>query len=342
MKRLLNTLFVSTQGAYLWKDGESVVVSVDRDERLRVPVCSLGSIVCFGNVLCSPFLLGHCARNGVTVSFLTRNGRFLARVQGPVAGNVLLRREQYRRADDPAASAALARAMVLGKLANARTSLQRHLRDHGEDGADAVRSAVLRFGGHARRLASCADVASVRGIEGEAAREYFAAFDHLVLAHKDRFFLRERTRRPPMDNMNALLSFLYTLLVHDCVGALEGVGLDPQVGFLHSDRPGRPGLALDMMEEFRPVLADRMALTLVNRQQVKPGGFRTTGSGAVEMDEPTRKEVVTAWQKRKQDDLTHPFLGETVPVGLLPHAQALLLARHLRGDLDAYPPFASK
>ena len=343
MKPLLNTLFVTTQGAYLSKDGESVVVSVEREERLRVPVHNLGGVVCFGNVMCSPFLLGHCAENGVAVSFLTENGRFLVRVQGGVSGNVLLRREQYRRADDPAASSRLARAIVIGKAANARTVLQRAARDHADKGAiDPIEGGVGRLGRILDDLRRERPLEEVRGIEGDAARTYFEVFDGLVTAQKEAFFFRERSRRPPMDNLNALLSFVYTLLVHDCIGALEAVGLDPQVGFLHRERPGRPSLALDLMEEFRPFLADRLVLSLVNLRQVQGSGFRKSESGAVEMADDTRKAVVIAWQKRKQEEIRHPFVDESMAVGLLPYMQALLMARHLRGDLDGYPPFLWK
>ncbi len=320
-----------------------MVVSVEREERLRVPVHNLGGLVCFGNVMCSPFLLGHCAENGVAVSFLTENGRFLARVQGGVSGNVLLRREQYRRADDPAASARLARSMVIGKAGNARTVLQRAARDHADkDDIAPIDGAVGRLGRILDALREERPLEEVRGHEGDAARIYFDVFDTLVTAQKEDFFFRERSRRPPMDNLNALLSFVYTLLVHDCVGALEAVGLDPQVGFLHRERPGRPSLALDLMEEFRPFLADRLALSLVNLRQVQGAGFRKSESGAVEMTDDTRKTVVIAWQKRKQEEIRHPFLDENMAVGLLPHMQALLMARHLRGDLDGYPPFLWK
>ncbi len=343
MKHLLNTLFVTTQGAYLNKDGECVVVTVEQQERLRVPVHHLGGLICFGNVMCSPFLLGHCAENGVAVSFLSEHGRFLARVQGPVSGNVLLRREQYRRADDSAASAKIARAWVIGKTANARTVLLRAARDHGDKpGAETLGAAARRLGAIVGALGADQGLEEIRGMEGDAAREYFGAFNAMITVQKEDFFFRERSRRPPMDNMNALLSFLYTLLVHDCIGALECVGLDPQVGFLHRERPGRPSLALDLMEEFRPVLADRLALSLVNLRQLQGRDFRRTDSGAVEMKDDARKTVLMEWQKRKQEEIRHPFLEETVAVGLLPYVQALLLARHLRGDLDGYPPFLWK
>lgn len=343
MKHLLNTLFVTTQGAYLRKDGECVVVEVEKQDRLRVPVHNLGGVVCFGNVMCSPFLLGHCAENGLAVSFLTEHGRFLARVQGGVSGNVLLRREQYRRADDPVLSAHMAQAFVIGKTANARTVLQRALRDHGDkEGAAALENAVMRFGRVLDELKDERPLEELRGREGDAARTYFEVFDALITVQRESFGFRERSRRPPLDNINALLSFLYTMLAHDCVGALEAVGLDPQVGFLHRERPGRPSLALDLMEEFRPCLADRVVLSLVNLRQVQANGFKRSESGAVEMDDETRKTVLMAWQKRKQEEIRHPFLDETMPVGLLPYAQALLLSRHLRGDLDGYPPLIWK
>ncbi|MFW0859344.1 MAG: type I-C CRISPR-associated endonuclease Cas1c [Dehalococcoidia bacterium] len=340
MKRLLNTLYVTTQGSYLAREGETVLVRVGGETKLRLPVHTLGSIVCFGQVSCSPPLMGLCAERNVAISFLSERGRFFARVEGPVSGNVLLRREQYRRADDPEVSAELARAMVIAKIANCRTVLLRAARDRPEDeGAGKLSEAADRLAQHLKSLENPVPLDTVRGKEGDAARRYFDVFDHLITSQKESFFFHERSRRPPLDNMNALLSFLYTLLVHDVAAALEGVGLDPAVGYLHRDRPGRPGLALDIMEEFRPYLADRLALSLVNRQQIKGKGFRRTETGAVLMDDATRKEVLVAYQKRKQEEIQHPFLGEKVEVGLLPHVQALLLARHLRGDLNGYPPF---
>lgn len=341
MKHLLNTLYVTTQGAYLSKDGETVLVRVEKETRLRVPIHTLCGVVCFGQVSCSPPLMGFCAENNVGLSYLTEHGAFLARVQGPVNGNVLLRREQYRRADLPESSAALARAMVQAKLANCRTVLLRAVREYGEN--PQITEATGRLARNIQMLensnGAAGSVDAVRGIEGDGARNYFQVFDHLITAAKEHFFFRERSRRPPLDNVNALLSFLYTLLVHDIVGALEAVGLDPAVGFLHRDRPGRPGLALDLMEELRPVLADRLALSLINRRQIHEDGFEKAEAGGVVMDAPTRKEVLLAWQKRKQEEIQHPFIGERVPFGLVPHCQALLLARHLRGDLDAYPAF---
>lgn len=340
MKRHLNTLFVATQGAYLAKEGEAVVVRVEKATTLRVPLHTLGGIVCFGNVTCSPFLMGLCGERGVAISFLTENGRFLARVHGYTPGNVLLRREQYRRADDPAGSAGIARAVVIGKIANARTVLLRAGRDHPGNGPpgelrDAA-AALDRCISSAERTDS---LDALRGVEGEAANWYFGAFDSLVTAQKDAFVFRGRSRRPPLDPFNALLSFLYAMLAHDARAACEAAGLDPAVGFLHRDRPGRPGLALDLMEELRPVLADRLALSLINRRQVQAAGFRTGPSGGVQMDDDTRKGVLVAYQKRKQEEIRHPFLGEATTLGLVVHLQARLLARHLRGDLDGYPPF---
>ncbi|HRC86439.1 MAG TPA: type I-C CRISPR-associated endonuclease Cas1c [Thermoanaerobaculia bacterium] len=343
MKRHANTLYVTSQGAYLAKDGETVAVRLEEQTRLRVPIHTLGSVVCFGQVGASPFLLGFCAERGVPVTFLSEHGRFLARVEGPTSGNVLLRREQYRRADDEAASAALARAFVAAKIANSRANLLRACRDRPESpGVDALRAAAGRLGSTLDELARPLVLESVRGVEGDAARLYFSVFDYLLTQQKDAFFFRERSRRPPRDNLNALLSFLYTLLRHDVASALETVGLDPQVGFLHRERPGRPALALDLMEELRPFLADRVALSLVNLQQVKGSGFTEGESGGVVMDDDTRKTVLVAYQKRKQEEIQHPFLGEKTTLGLLPQLQALLLARHLRGDLDAYPAFFVK
>lgn len=343
MKRLLNTLYVTTQGAYLNKEGESVVVSVEHEIRLRLPVHTVSGIVCFGNVMISPFLLGHCAEHGVTITHFTENGRFLARVEGPVSGNVLLRREQYRQSGNMAQAAGIARAMVAGKLLNCRTVLQRALRDHTSiPGGAQVEQAILRLDRQVSLLQDEYPLDEVRGLEGDASHTYFGVLDHLVTAQKEDFFFKTRSRRPPLDNLNALLSFIYTLMAHDARSACEGVGLDPQAGFLHRDRPGRPSLALDLMEEFRPFLGDRMALSLVNLRQVQGKGFKTTESGAVEMTDETRKELLVAYQKRKQEEIEHPFIKEKVEIGLLFHVQALLLARHLRGDLDGYPPFIWK
>ncbi|MBP5509942.1 MAG: type I-C CRISPR-associated endonuclease Cas1 [Kiritimatiellae bacterium] len=341
MKKLLNTLYVQSQGSYLRQEGETVVVERERAVVARIPIHTLSGIVCFGNVLCSPFLLGLCGERGVNVSFLSEHGRFLARVSGPVSGNVLLRLAQMRAYEDKTKKGDIARCFVIGKLLNARNVILRRIRDHGETGA--LREAAEKHADVIRRARdSTPDSERLRGLEGEAGAAYFRCFNELIVAQKECFAISGRNRRPPTDPMNALLSYLYTLLAHDCRGALEGVGLDPQIGFLHEVRSGRPGLALDLMEEFRSVLADRVALSLVNLRQVGPRDFRTTESGAVEMKEEARKTVLQAWQKKKQEIVLHPFLEERTPIGLLPHLQALLLARYLRGDLDAYPPYILK
>jgi CRISPR-associated protein Cas1 len=340
MKKYLNTLFITSQGAYLNKEGETVVVSIDHQVKLQVPIHTLGGIVCFGQVSLSPYLMGFCAENNVGISFLSEYGRFLARVQGKVSGNVLLRREQYRKADDIAFSADIARSIIMGKVFNARTVMRRALSDH-EHKVDVMKleKAISETDNCLKQLQQEHVLDSVRGIEGIAANTYFEVFDQLILAQKNYFHFDQRNRRPPLDEVNCLLSFVYTLLMHDVRSALEGVGLDPCVGFLHRDRPGRASLALDMMEEFRPFIADRLVLSLINREQIDSKGFNKSTSGAVLMNDDTRKAVITAYQKRKQEEIMHPFIKENVEIGLLFHIQALLLARFLRGDLDGYPVF---
>ena len=355
MKRHLNTLYVQTQGAYLKKDGEAVNVRVEGKTALRVPLHQLDGIVTFGRVSASPFLLGACAEHDVSFSMLTRHGRFLASIQGFTKGNVLLRREQYRQADDEQASLKIARPMIAAKIANLRTVLLRAARDHtishasrdhsgvdsvgdskGDPGGDPG-AAAIRMKRDAQTAMQADTLDHLRGIEGESAAVYFRCFDRMITTNHQAFRFEMRSRRPPMNACNALLSFLYTLLAHDYRSACESAGLDAQSGFLHRNRPGRPSLALDLMEAMRPVLADRLALSLINRQQVKPAGFIQTESGGITMTEATRKTVMTAWQKRKQDEITHPFLNEKIQVGLIPHLQARLLARTLRGDHDLYP-----
>ena len=288
----------------------------------------------------SPPALELCAEHGVTVSFLSERGKFIARVVGPVSGNVLLRREQYRYADIPEMSVMIARNMLTGKLVNSRNMLLRAAREREDTtGKSILASAAKAFVRHMRNIADVTNLDTLRGREGEASACYFAVFDHFIISNKDEFNFERRSRRPPLDNVNALLSFVYTLLVHDTVSAIESVGLDPAVGFLHRDRPGRPGLALDMMEELRSVLADRLVLALINRQQVQGKGFTKTESGGVMMDAETRKTVLVAWQERKQEEIKHPFIDEKIKIGLIPYVQAQLFARFLRGDLEAYPPF---
>ena len=344
MRQHLNTLFITTQGAYLRKQGDTVAVRVEKKDMLRVPMNNLGAIACFGRVACSPFLLGACAQHGIAVSFLTETGRFLAAVNGFTPGNVLLRREQYRWADDPERSSEIARAVIIGKLSNYRTTLRRAARENGDSTAMAeLNRAADQIDYSLRRLARPMALDSVRGVEGDASAVYFSTFNHQIAppnaAQREAFAFTVRSRRPPADRINALLSFLYAMLASDTRAACEAAGLDAAIGFLHRDRPGRPGLALDLMEELRPILADRLAVSLVNRQQVRPDGFVIESVGGVRMDDATRKTVLAAYQKRKRETLRHPFLDEQVTLGLVVHLQARLLARTIRGDLDAYPPF---
>jgi CRISP-associated protein Cas1 len=346
MRRHLNTLYVTTQGAWLNKDGENVVVSLDNVERGRVPLHTIGGIVGFGRVLISPPLLGACMTAGISVQYLTEEGRFLARVEGPVSGNVLLRRTQYRWADDAAKTDAIIKSIVAGKVLNQRGVIQRALRDHAADTPDHERTALTaaaeRLAGIVRRLEKPLVEAELRGAEGEAGLTYFSVFNALVRGDKETFAFSGRSRRPPLDATNALLSFVYALLTTDVRAALETVGLDPAVGYLHKDRPGRPSLALDLMEEFRPFFADRLVLSLINRKQLAARDFKTLENGATLLTDDGRKTVLVAYQERKRDEILHPFLDEKITVGLLWFIQAQLLARHLRGDLDAYPPFIWK
>lgn len=338
MKKLLNTLYVTRQDVYLRQEGETVVVEKEGTALLRLPIHTLSGLVTFGRVMVSPFLMNLCAERGVCLSMLTEHGKFLARVEGPMSGNVLLRLAQIRAHDNLERRREIARSFLIGKVVNSRSVLMRRSRDHGSTPGLAV--AIAR---HTAAIASLRaediGIASLRGLEGEAALSYFSAFNDLLVAQRERFSISSRNRRPPTDPPNALLSYAYTLLAHECRGALEGVGLDPQVGFLHEVRSGRPALALDLMEEFRPIIADRAVLSLINLKQVGPRDFKTSESGAVEMSDDARKTFLSTWQKRKQETVMHPYLNEKIAIGLLPHAQALLLARHLRGDLDAYPPF---
>lgn len=340
MKKLQNSLYILTQGSYLCKEGETIAVYVDKELKQRFPIHNQSNILCFGNVMCSPALLGMCGENGIGVSFFTENGKFLARVNGGVSGNVLVRRKQYRIADDEKQRAEIARRFVAAKIANCRTVLSRALREYpGSSGAARLQKAIVNLGEVLTHLKTWLPLETVRGIEGDAARSYFAVFDDLIVARKDHFNFHGRSRRPPMDNVNAMLSFIYTVITHDIASALEGVGLDPAVGFLHADRPGRPSLALDIIEEFRPLIADRLVLSLINRKQVKPGNFTRAETGGVTMDDACRKEILKNYQERKRDELIHPFLNEKIPLGLMYHTQAMLFSAYIRGDLDGYPPF---
>jgi CRISPR-associated protein Cas1 len=341
MKKLLNTLYVTTEGAALRKDGENLVAEVEGAERARVPLHMLGSVVIFGGIHITPALMQACAAAGITMVMLDRAGRFQARIEGPVSGNVLLRRAQYAASDRPDE---IVRSLVLGKVSNQRSVLMRTLRDYGDEYAATdkatIGTAVERLARILRRVELAGEPAdSLRGSEGDAANLYFGVFDRLIRSPEPEMRWKGRSRRPPLDPVNALLSFLYTLLTHDCRSAAESVGLDPAVGFLHRDRPGRPSLALDLMEELRPVLADRLALSLINRRQLKARDFETRDGGAVMMSDEGRKTVLAAWQERKKEERVHPFLEEKVPLGLVPYLQAQMLARHLRGDLDVYPPW---
>ena len=342
MRKLLNTLYITRENSSLFKEGETIIIKINNEEIHQFPIHILEGIVCFGYVFVSPPLMHFCANKKVSLSFLNPHGRFWARIQGPVSGNVLLRREQYRMADQDEHCERIAKSMLLAKISNSRTVLMRAIRD-GTIKEDNIikkfKNITGRLANSAQELEKNLSMAELRGIEGEAAKNYFSVFDHLIIMQKSNFFFRERSRRPPLDNTNCLLSFIYTLLTHDVVSALETVGLDPSVGFLHSDRPGRPSLALDCMEELRSFIADRLTLTLINRLQLTGKDFITSPTGDVRFSEEGRKKVLEAYQKRKQEEIIHPFLKEKISIGLIPHIQAQLLSRHIRGDLIEYPPF---
>jgi CRISPR-associated protein Cas1 len=340
MRKLLNTLYVTTPESYLHRDGENVIIKVGNEECFRIPVHNLEGIVCFGYMGLSPHLMRLCTDNNVGLSFVSPYGEFLGRISGRVRGNVLLRRTQYRTADDPAASLDIAKCFIAGKIVNCRTVLGRSIRDHSDIiGCDKIRFADGLLIDNLQKVEACLTKDALRGIEGNCAKFYFDVFNELILKQKNTYFFSERNRRPPRDNMNALLSFLYSLLAHDIESALETVGLDPYVGFFHTDRPGRASLALDMMEELRPYIADRLALNLVNLQQVCSDDFLKKEGGGILLTEKGRKEVLGAWHKRKQDEMNHPYLNERIPIGLLPYVQSMLMARFLRGDIEGYPPF---
>ena len=340
MKKLANVLYITIPEAYLSLDGENVVVKKEETVSMRLPLHNLENIVCFNYPGVSPALMGACAERNVGLCFLTPNGRFLARINGKVKGNVLLRKKQYQVSERNEESIPIAASFLLGKIANCRKVIERAVRDHAMlVDVQALGQASASLKETLLAIPECKTIGDLMGFEGSAAKIYFGVFDQLILQQRDDFAFKERSRRPPLDNMNSLLSFLYTLLTNEVASALEGVGLDPYVGFLHQDRPGRPSLALDLMEELRPVFADRLALSLVNRKQIAGKGFIQKESGGILMDDDTRKTVLTAWQERKKEEILHPYLKERIPFGLIPHVQAMLLSRFLRGDLDAYPPF---
>ncbi|MEM9007511.1 MAG: type I-C CRISPR-associated endonuclease Cas1c [Cyanobacteria bacterium P01_F01_bin.86] len=340
MKQILNTLYVQTQGTYLRLDHDTLKLEVEKEVKFQIPLHHLGGLVVFGNVLLSPFLIQRCGEDGRSIVWLTQRGQFKGRLAGPTTGNVLLRQTQYQAAHSPDASLHIARYMVAGKLQNARTVTLRAAREaKAETDGSALRTTAGVQADSILSAKEATDIDKLRGIEGYGAKAYFGSFSAMVRTHRDTFEFRERSKRPPKDPINALLSFAYTLLANECVAACEGVGLDPQLGFLHGIRPGRPALALDLMEEFRAPFADRLILTLVNRNQIKPKDFEIRPGGSVYMTDSARKTLLTAYQKRKQDEVPHTVVGSKVPLGLIPHIQARLLARHLRGDIPHYQPF---
>lgn len=343
MKRFLNTFYVLSEDIYLSLEGENVVATRDKQEVARYPLHTLQGIVSFSYAGASPALMGACAKRGVGFTLCTPNGRFLARVSGEISGNVLLRRTQYRNADDTDASCKIARTMIFAKLYNSRWSIERTRRDHGMRVDDAkLTEASQSIKALLPQAISADNMESLRGIEGNGANTYFGAFDEMILNAKDVFYFNSRSRRPPLDRVNAMLSFAYSLLAHDCASALESSGLDPYVGFLHRDRPGRESLALDLMEELRPCMADRFVLKLINNRMVKKTDFVMQDSGAVLLTDEGRRSFIKAWQDKKREELKHPYLGEKLKWGLIPYIQAQLLGRYLRGDLDDYPPFLWK
>ena len=343
MRHLLNTLYILSEDIYLSLDGENVVAYQDKQSVARYPLHTLQNIITFSYAGASPALMGACAERQIGLAFCSPRGKFLARVCGEGNGNVLLRRTQYRTADDPVQCCQISRTMIFGKLFNARWSIERTRRDHGlrVDG-EKLTAASWQIHGLLAQVKETADLEELRGLEGVGASAYFGAFDEMILGDKEAFSFHGRSRRPPLDAVNAMLSFAYSLLAHDCASALESVGLDSYVGFLHRDRPGRTSLALDLMEELRPCMVDRFVLTLINNRQVKESDFLYMESGAVSLTDEGRRAFLKGWQEKKKERLTHPYLGEKLSWGMIPYVQALLLARYLRGDLDAYPPFLWK
>ena len=340
MRKLLNTLYITTPEAYLSKDGMNVVISVNQQEVFRIPVINIEGIVTFGYMGASPGLMKLCADNGVSLTFLSPNGRFVSRVQGATKGNVLLRKTQYRQADEEQWSLHIAQLIVAGKIQNYRNVLRRYIRDYGN--SLEVENAAKVLDLEKRCALRAENKAELMGIEGRAANQYFAVFPHLILQQKNDFPFTGRNRRPPKDAVNAMLSLAYTLLANDLAAALETVGLDPYVGFFHSLRPGRASLALDVMEEMRAYLGDRFVLSLINKRQVAANDFLYQGEEGVVLTDKGRKTFLTAWQNRKKETIIHPYLNEKIPIGLLPYVQCMLLARYVRNDIDDYPVFLFK
>lgn len=344
MRQILNTLYVMTPNAYLHLDNDTLRIDVDHEKKMQVPLHHIGSVVCFGNIMVSPAAMHRCADAGISLVLLDHNGRFKARLEGAVSGNILLRQAQHRVASDGAFALDMARSVIAGKVRNARQVLMRAARE-ADDADDAKRldDAAESLARSVRNLPQTADLDALRGVEGDAAKTYFSALPYVVKkSARPAFTMDGRSRRPPRDRFNALLSFLYAMVMNDCRSALESVGLDPQLGFLHAVRPGRAALALDLMEEFRAILADRLALTLVNRGQISESGFQQREGGAVMLEGDARKTVVVAYQERKQEEINHPLLETRVPIGLLPQLQARFMARVIRGEMEGYLPFLAK
>jgi len=339
MKKLLNNLYVTTDGSYVHKERETLIVEQEGEKVFQLPFHSIQNMFCFGRIMVSPALMAACGEKGIGISFFTEYGKFQSRVQGPQSGNVLLRRAQYREADD--SPQILAKLFIAAKLVNCRNIIMKHQRNHGQD--ESLERLVKYLADNLKRLERSDDIDQMRGIEGDSAASYFACFNNLIVEDlREAFPFSGRTKRPPLDKVNTMLSFAYTLLTHEIASALQGVGIDPYVGFLHADRSGRVSLALDMLEEYRAWWCDRFVLTLINRKQITPDDFIEEGSNAIRLTDDARKMVLTAWQEKKQEELQHPYTEEKIQIGLLPHVQAMLLARYLRKDMEIYTPFIAR
>ncbi len=339
MKKLLNNLYITTNGSYVHKERETFVIEQEGKKVFQLPFHAVQNLFCFGRIMVSPLLMAACGKKGIGISFFSEHGKFQSRLQGPQSGNVLLRRAQYREADH--SPEILSQLFIAAKLSNLRNVVMKHQRNHGRN--DQLEKLVKYLGDNLKRLQRCNNIDQMRGIEGDSSASYFRCFNYLIIANlRETFSFSGRTKRPPLDQVNALLSFSYTLLTHEIASALQGVGIDPYVGFLHTDRPGRVSLALDMLEEFRAWWCDRFVLALINRKQISLSDFVKESSGAIRLTDEARKKFLTAWQKRKQDELQHPYTGEKIQIGLLPHVQAMLLSRYMRKDMEIYTPFISR